>query len=270
MTVVDMTVTLLVALLLVVSLGAGAWPIVRRAGILRARRTTTGTQEARIVVEHGYRPSRIELEVGVPTTLRFERREDDVCTEMLVSDLWPSMHRLAAHGETEIRKAGGALMRRGIAPLVLSLLASACGAAVAGLPSPAGGAAATPTAATPGSVRGETAGSAGLDAQKSEGGSVEIVATWSSADPPSLKLAMDTHSVDLDRVDPSAVVRLRLDGGDWVAPSQVDAPKGGHHRAAALTFASVPSAAFMSSRLVEVRVTDIGIPERLLRWERGG
>ncbi len=148
-------------------------------------------------------------------------------------------------------------MRRA-ALLVLSLLVTACGPA------------ATPAAATPAPSSGETPGVAGLAVQTSEGGSVEIVATWSSADPPSLKLAMDTHSVDLDRVDPSAAVRLRLDGGDWVAPSMVDAPKGGHHRSAVLTFASVPSAAFMSARLVEVRVTDIGVPERVLRWDRTG
>lgn len=95
-------VVLLIALLVVATL-AGAWPVIQRARIRRARRTTAGTQEARIVVEHGYHPSRIELESGVPTTLRFERREDDACTEMLVSDLWPSTHRLLAHGETEIR-----------------------------------------------------------------------------------------------------------------------------------------------------------------------
>lgn len=71
-----------------------AWP---------ARRLRDGTQEARVVVEKGYRPSRIELEAGVPTTLRFERREDDPCTELLVSELWPSAHRLTAHEETEIR-----------------------------------------------------------------------------------------------------------------------------------------------------------------------
>lgn len=161
-------------------------------------------------------------------------------------------------------------MRRLTTLLVLTLLATACGAAVAGPPSPAGGAPATTTAAASGSVSGPTAGAAGLDAQKNEGGSIEIVANWYSADPPSLKLTMDTHSVDLDRVDPSAAVRLRLDGGAWVAPSTVDAPKGGHHRAAALTFGSVASAAFASARLIEVRVTDVGIPERLLRWERAG
>lgn len=161
-------------------------------------------------------------------------------------------------------------MRRARALLVLALLATACGAAVTGPPSPAGGAPATTTAAASASASGDGTGSAGLDTQKNEGGSVEIVATWSSADPPSLTLTMDTHSVDLDRVDPSAAVRLRLDGGAWVAPSTIDAPKGGHHRAAALTFGSIASATFASARLIEVRVTDVGVPERLLRWERAG
>lgn len=68
-----------------------------------ARRRSDGTQEIRVVVDRGYRPSRIDLEAGVPATLRFERREDDPCTELLVSDLWPSAHRLVAHGETEVR-----------------------------------------------------------------------------------------------------------------------------------------------------------------------
>lgn len=99
----DTTVAVLIALLLVISASAGAWPVVRASRAGRARRTSAGTQEARIIVEHGYRPSRIELEAGVPTTLRFDRREDDACTEMLVSELWPSTHRLRAHAETEIR-----------------------------------------------------------------------------------------------------------------------------------------------------------------------
>lgn len=67
------------------------------------RRFADGTQEARVIVDRGYRPSRIDLESGVPATLRFERREDDACTEMLVSELWPSAYRLTAHAETQIR-----------------------------------------------------------------------------------------------------------------------------------------------------------------------
>jgi len=74
-----------------------------RPSAVHALRLRDGTQEARVVVDQGYRPSRIDLEVGVPATLRFERREDDPCTELLVSDLWPSAHRLIAHGETQVR-----------------------------------------------------------------------------------------------------------------------------------------------------------------------
>lgn len=70
---------------------------------LPARRLSDGTQEMRVIVDRGYTPSRIDLEAGIPATLRFERREDDPCTELLVSDLWPSAHRLVAHGETPIR-----------------------------------------------------------------------------------------------------------------------------------------------------------------------
>ena len=44
-----------------------------------------------------------EFPAARPTTLRFERRDDDACTEMLVSELWPSAHRLKGHGETEVR-----------------------------------------------------------------------------------------------------------------------------------------------------------------------
>ena len=92
-----------IAFIAVAGLSA-AWTVRReRGGSARARRSPDGTQEARVVVEHGYRPSHIELEAGVPAVLHFERREDDPCTEMLVSELWPSAHRLAAHQDTPIR-----------------------------------------------------------------------------------------------------------------------------------------------------------------------
>lgn len=72
-------------------------------GARRATRYPDGTQRASVVVDRGYTPSHIELDIGVPTVLRFDRREDDPCTEMLVSELWPSAHRLVAHGETDVR-----------------------------------------------------------------------------------------------------------------------------------------------------------------------
>lgn len=69
----------------------------------RAVRRPDGTQEARIVVAHGYHPSRIELEIGIPAVLRFERREDDACSELLVSELLPSSFHLAPNAETIVR-----------------------------------------------------------------------------------------------------------------------------------------------------------------------
>jgi len=100
---VNWTVPILLAALAVSALVV-MWPTMHpRPSGARARRLGDGTQEARVVVDRGYRPSHIDLDVGIPTTLRFERREDDPCTELLVSELWPSAHRLVAHGETEVR-----------------------------------------------------------------------------------------------------------------------------------------------------------------------
>ena len=69
----------------------------------RAMRRTDGSQEATVVVDRGYVPSRIELEAGVPAVLRFERRDNDPCTALLVCELLPSEHRLDAHAQTLIR-----------------------------------------------------------------------------------------------------------------------------------------------------------------------
>ena len=69
----------------------------------RASRRADGTQEVAIVVDRGYDPCRIELVAGVPATLHFERRGDDPCTELLVSELWPNAHRLTPNASTDIR-----------------------------------------------------------------------------------------------------------------------------------------------------------------------
>ncbi len=99
----DVVVALVVVLIAVIG-AAGLWLSVRDGAVTqKAHRLSDGTQEARVVVDQGYTPSRIELEAGVPTTLRFERRDDDACTEMLVSELWPNAHRLVGHGETAVR-----------------------------------------------------------------------------------------------------------------------------------------------------------------------
>lgn len=83
---------------------AGLWLSARDQTVAQhARLSADGTQEARIVVDRGYTPSRIELEAGIPAVLRFERRDDDPCTEMLVSELWPTAHRLTGYAETPVR-----------------------------------------------------------------------------------------------------------------------------------------------------------------------
>ena len=93
-------IALLVAMVVVV---AFLWLTRDSDESVAAERLPNGTQEAVIVVERGYHPSRIELQAGVPTTLRFERHGGDACTDLLVSELWPTAHRLATHGETLVR-----------------------------------------------------------------------------------------------------------------------------------------------------------------------
>lgn len=96
--------TLLALGLICVAGLVATWACIRRRPTRqRARRLEDGTQEVRVIVDRGYLPSRIDLEARVPATVRFDRRGDDPCTELLVSDLWPSAHRLVAHGETAIR-----------------------------------------------------------------------------------------------------------------------------------------------------------------------
>ena len=149
--------------------------------------------------------------------------------------------------------------------MIRTIVALALAAAVAGSCGPAPLTATAGPGATlvPAAQRVATLGE-----QRSDGGGVEVVATWSSAASPTLTVTMDTHSVELDGFDLAALARLRLDAGEWVAPSAFDAPEGGHHRAGTLAFGTIPPAAFASARLIELRIVDVAVPERLLRWER--
>ena len=103
--------------------------------------------------------------------------------------------------------------------------------------------------------------------QQHEGGAVTVVASWISGTA-SARVAMDTHSVDLDGSDLIELARVRLDGGAWVRPTAWDAPKGGHHRAGTLTFSSLERQALAAAQLIELEIRDIGTPSHLLRWER--
>ncbi len=48
--------------------------------------TTTGAQEALVVVSGGYSPDTIRVEAGRPVRLIFERQEADPCSERVIFD----------------------------------------------------------------------------------------------------------------------------------------------------------------------------------------
>lgn len=141
--------------------------------------------------------------------------------------------------------------------LALAVLAGACAAPAVStpVPSPSMGSMGQPS-------------DADLGEQTSEAGSVTVVVSWLGGDLPSARVAMDTHSVDLDQFDLKQLARVRLDGGAWVAASGWDAPAGGHHRSGTLAFASLNPSAFDAAKLVELEIRDVASPSRLLRWER--
>ena len=140
--------------------------------------------------------------------------------------------------------------------LGLAVVTAACGSISGAPPAPTSSAT---TAAGTDSALGE---------QSSEAAAITIVATWLATGTPAVRVAMDTHSVDLDEFDLGTLARVRLDGGPWVAPSAWDAPKGGHHREGTLAFAALDRASLHAAALIELEVRDIAVPSRILRWTR--
>lgn len=109
------------------------------------------------------------------------------------------------------------------------------------------------------------------DTQSSQGGGVTVAATWDRASGgTAFKIAMDTHSVDLDGYDLSQLATLRTDQGVAVAPSAWSAEKGGHHRSGTLTFpATIDGKPVIApgTGWVELVVRNVaGVPERTFRW----
>lgn len=108
--------------------------------------------------------------------------------------------------------------------------------------------------------------------QTSDGGGVTVQVTWDGpASGPVFRVAMNTHSVDLDQYDLRTLAVLRTDQGTEVRPSGWDAPKGGHHREGVLTFpAQGPNGKAVlgqDARAITLIVRGIaGVPERAFRW----
>ncbi len=149
-----------------------------------------------------------------------------------------------------------------LAAVALGLLLTACTP-----PGPSAGASQPANVPErPGSPQ-ETGGST----QTSDGGKVTIAVTWQGAEAgPIFTVAMDTHSVDLDRYDLGQLAVLRTEDGRESSPTGWDAPKGGHHRQGLLVFpAATPDGGplIMPGQSVELIVRDVaGVAERKFRW----
>lgn len=140
--------------------------------------------------------------------------------------------------------------------LVLAVILAACGSSTSpsGSPAASGSSEPVPASAT----------------QRSEGGQVTVVATWTGPAAGALiDIALDTHSVDLDELD-LADATLRNDRGETLTARPWAAPKGGHHREGALTFDGNAPKFFTGAKWMELVLAGVGdLPERTLRWEVG-
>jgi hypothetical protein len=99
---------------------------------------------------------------------------------------------------------------------------------------------------------------------------VTVVVDWAGPDDGAVfDVTLDTHSVDLDGLDLSDAV-LRNDRGESLPAQPWAAPKGGHHREGALTFAGDAAPFLDGANWIELVLAGVGdIPERTLRWETG-
>lgn len=94
----------------------------------------------------------------------------------------------------------------------------------------------------------------------------ELVGT--SGDSLVFRIAMNTHSVDLDKYDLKKLASLRDDAGDQFQAVGWDAPPGGHHRQGTLSFPVPSTLSQKKAKYLELVIRDVaGVNERVLRWE---
>jgi hypothetical protein len=108
--------------------------------------------------------------------------------------------------------------------------------------------------------------------QSSTGGKVTIDVEWTGIENNTLVfyVAMNTHSVDLDRYDLGKVAVLRDDTGKEYRPSSWHSAPGGHHRSGTLTFPIPDSLSQGRARYLQLIIRDVaGVKERTLKWELG-
>jgi hypothetical protein len=79
-----------------------------------------------------------------------------------------------------------------------------------------------------------------------------------------LEVAMNTHSVDLDKYDLSNLAFLSDDKGKQYLPAFWDSRPGGHHRQGILTFQAPDS----KPQYFHLIIKDLaGVKERAFHWE---
>ncbi|HEY7560037.1 MAG TPA: hypothetical protein VIH18_35105 [Candidatus Binatia bacterium] len=103
--------------------------------------------------------------------------------------------------------------------------------------------------------------------QTVSGGGVTVKATYlaQTAHESRFSVMLDTHSVNLDMYDLTALSVLRDDTGLTMQPTGAENKGSGHHREVILTFPR-PS---MDRKWLELVVKDVaGVKERVFRWDR--
>jgi hypothetical protein len=121
---------------------------------------------------------------------------------------------------------------------------------------------------------GDSFAAAGADAtQTVSGGGVTAKVTYlnpKSSDEPRFRIALDTHSVDLDAYDLKIITVLRDDAGKSYSPTGVESKGSGHHRESTVRFQKLDP----EMKHVELVIKDVGgIKERVFRWnleQQGG
>jgi len=102
--------------------------------------------------------------------------------------------------------------------------------------------------------------------QQVAGGGVTVIATLlkEQTDSTAIKLALDTHSANLDGYKLDAIATLQDETGKRYPLLAVEqATGGGHHRQAILRFAPVGP----EEKAIELIVKDVaGVKERIFRW----
>lgn len=104
--------------------------------------------------------------------------------------------------------------------------------------------------------------------QEAEASGVTAKATYKNPDEnknPTFNVALDTHSVDLDRYRFEAVVVLRDDSGNVYKAELISSKGSGHHREASVEFRG---ADITNAKFVELVIKGVaGVDERVFRFE---